>query len=131
MHLCVEFTKKADHWSGAWAFEGIMPNLRPNEMSDGLKGRGRNWRQSLDCAHFYSYADKDGAVRDSSGVRHMWSNYHPSFVPVGIRRAYCMPRALPLKSPYCVQPKWIDKLGETRVDACRAGSAAGPDGSSR
>ena len=95
LHLMLELTSKVDRTASYFVFEGRCPNVRPNDLL-GEAWCGRRWRVSVDRGHFYVYANKKGAVRDSSGKLCVEANYEPAWTEA--------------RETYEVKADWPEKL---------------------
>ena len=95
LHLMLQFNKKEERCAQDFAFEGVRPNARPNDLlGDGWGGR--NYQQSLDRGFFYVWADKVGTARDGTGKLCVAGNYEPSWTHA--------------KLTYTVSGRWLDSL---------------------
>ena len=96
LHLMMQFTKKeTERVAEDFAFEGVRPNARPNDLlGDGWGGR--NYQQSLDRGFFYVWADKIGTARDTAGKLCVAGNYEPAWTGARVT--------------YTVSGRWLDSL---------------------
>ena len=71
-HLMLQFISTGKNRVRKFAFEGLCPNARANDLLGAGFHKGNKWQQSVDRGHFYVYANKIG--RGSIGVRSVRSN---------------------------------------------------------
>ena len=78
LHLMLLFTKQLDRSSSTFAFQGVLPNVRANDLlGDGFGGR--KFQLSVDRGHFYVWANKRGTVVDGSGKLCRAGNCEPAW----------------------------------------------------
>ena len=78
LHLMLLFTKCLDRSSAAFAFLGVLPNVRANDLLGEGFG-GRRYQASVDRGHFYVWANKRGTVLDASGRLCRAGNCEPAW----------------------------------------------------
>ena len=95
LHLMVQFLGARERSSQDFAFEGVCPNARTNDLlGDGWGGR--NYQQSLDRGFFYVWADKVGTARTNDGKLCVAGNYLPAWTGA--------------PKTYAVSGRWLDSL---------------------
>ena len=66
VHLALKFKTKVDRTARAFAFDGLIPNVRRGDyLGEGLCKR--RYEQSVNRGFWYVYADKVGTQRDTKG----------------------------------------------------------------
>ena len=95
LHLMIQFFSKKKRTSDTFAFEGVRPNARPNDLL-GEGWGGRRLQASLDRGFFYAWAEKEGTVRLGDGDVCVAGNYEPAWTSA--------------KVTYAVSARWLDKL---------------------
>ena len=95
LHLMLDFLKKTNCAASYFAFEGISPNARANDLL-GAAWSGRRWQVSVDRGHFYVWANKKGTVRNASGSLCVAANYEPAWTEA--------------KETYEVKAEWPEQL---------------------
>ena len=95
IHLMLQFHKAQERQAQTFAFAGVRPNARAND----LLGEGfckRKMQQSLDRGFFYVWANKEGTARGKDGGLLVAGNYEPAWT-----KARCT---------YAVAGSFLDKL---------------------
>ena len=119
IHLMLQFTKKVDQSSRAFAFGPIAPNCGPNGLHRDLAGQGtcgKKFQQSVDRGMFYVYADKKGTCRDEHGQPIWAGNYAPAWVE-GTLATYAVMKEWP--QALWAQYKLEDTAYEEYLFRCR------------
>ena len=78
IHLMLQFRKALDRFAATFAFAGVRPNARSND----LLGEGfckKKIQQSLDRGFFYVWANKEGTARGEDGQLLVAGNYEPAW----------------------------------------------------
>ena len=95
LHLMLQFHRAQDRQAQTFAFSGVRPNARAND----LLGEGfckKKMQQSLDRGFFYVWANKVGTVHGADGKIFVAGNYEPAWT-----KARCT---------YTVGGSFLDKL---------------------
>lgn len=101
-HLALQFRALVDKTARAFAFEGLLPNVRVGDyLGDGFQGKKQ--QQSVNRCFFYIFADKLGTQREIDGRPCFEGNHNPVWVP-----------AQKGKSRYPVLGKWCENLWKAR-----------------
>ena len=94
-HLVFQFLQARNRTAQNFAFDGVCPNARPNDLL-GEGWCGKRLQQSVDRAFFYVWANKEGTERDENGGLCVAGNYEPAWTGA--------------KYNYPVAGTWLDKL---------------------
>ena len=79
-HLVMKFRRKVDSTVHAFAFEGLLPNVRDGDyLGEGLCKR--RYEQSVNRGFWYVYADKIGTQREAGGAPCVAGNHVPDWQP--------------------------------------------------
>ena len=78
LHVMLLFSQLLDRFSSTFAFQGVLPNARANDMLGEGFG-GRSYQTSVDRGHFYVWASKCGTVVDLVGNLCRAGNCEPAW----------------------------------------------------
>ena len=78
LHVMLLFSQLLDRFSSTFAFRGVLPNARANDLLGEGFG-GRSYQASVDRGHFYVWANKRGTVVDLSGNLCRAGNSEPAW----------------------------------------------------
>ena len=78
LHLMLEFLQTVDRPSRDFAFEGVLPNARCNDLLGEGFG-GNRYQASVDRGHFYVWCNKVGTLVDSGGNVCRGGNCEPAW----------------------------------------------------
>ena len=102
VHLALKFKTKVDRTARAFAFDGLIPNVRRGDyLGEGLCKR--RYEQSVNRGFWYVYADKVGTRRDTKGKPCFAGNHVPVWE-----------KAKKGQSRYAVLGKWCENLWKER-----------------
>ena len=93
LHLMLQFFRAQKRNTETFAFEGVRPNGRPNDLL-GEGWGGRRLQSSLDRGFFYAWAEKEGTVRLGDGDLCVAGNYEPAWTSA--------------KVTYALSARWLD-----------------------